>query len=117
VTLSATSTTAVTAIVSVQTPASLPLNFNFGNAAVLLPLGGILVIGSRRRRKLSKTLWLMIAIASLSVGMVACGGGNTVTFYTPIPSGVQYVTVTATGTSSTTSTVVARSFQLPISIQ
>jgi len=117
VTLSATSTTDITAIVSIQTPASLPLNFNFGTAAVLLPLGGILVIGSRRRRKLGKTLWLMIAIASISVGMAACGGGNTVSFYTPIPSGVQYVTVTATGTSPTTSTVVARSFQLPISIQ
>jgi sugar lactone lactonase YvrE len=115
-TTTAGSTTALTAIISVSTPASLPLNFNFGASAVFLPLGGILVIGSRRRRKLSKALWLTIVIAAISVGMTACGG-NSVTFYTPVPSGVQYVTVTATGTSPTTSTVVARSFQLPISIQ
>jgi sugar lactone lactonase YvrE len=116
-TLVANSTTALTATISVSTPASLPLNFNFGTAAVFLPLGGLLVIGSRRRRKLSRALWLTIALAAISIGMTACGGGNSVTFYTPIPNGVQYVTVTATGTSPTTSTTIARSFQLPISIQ
>ena len=116
VTLTSSSTTAVTATISVQTPASLPLNFNFGTSALFLPLGGLLVMGSRWRRKLSKALWLTIAIAAISLGMVACGG-NSVTFYTPVPNGVQYVTVTATGTSPTTSTVVSRSFQLPISIQ
>ena len=115
ITLTSSSTTDVTATISVQTPASLPIGFNFG--ALLLPLGGILVLGSRRRRKLGNAFWLLIGITALCAGVSACGGGNSVTFYTPIPNGVQYVTVTATGTSPTTSTVIARSFQLPIAIQ
>jgi hypothetical protein len=59
---------------------------------------------------------MLLAIAAIGVGMNGCGS-NSVHFYSPIPQGLQYVTVTGTGTSPTTSTVVTRSFTLAINIQ
>jgi sugar lactone lactonase YvrE len=117
VTLSASSSAAVTTIiVSVSTPATLPLGFNFSTGVAFVPLG-LLAFCTRRRRKLSKALWMLVGLVAISMGMTACGGSNTVAFFTPIPAGVQYVTVTATGTSPTTNTIVSRSFPMQINVQ
>jgi hypothetical protein len=114
----------VTAVLSVSTPASEPLGFNFysmvpteGSSTILafLPLG-IFAFCMRRRRRLSKALWMVLVIALVSVGMSGCGG-NTVSFYSPIPLGPQYVTVTASGTSLTGATPLVRSFSVEINIQ
>jgi sugar lactone lactonase YvrE len=114
----------VTSVLSVSTPASEPLGFNFysmvptkGTATMLafLPLG-IFAFCLRRRRRLSKALWMLLAIAVVSVGMSGCGG-NTVSFYAPIPIGPQYVTVYASGTSTGTTTTLLRSLTVEIDIQ
>jgi hypothetical protein len=105
--LTLTSNGTLTSVLSVWTPATEPVNYNFysqiptrGSATVLafLPLG-VLAFCFRRRRRLSKALWMLFAIAAVSAGMSGCGG-NQVDFYTPIPAGEQYVTVTITGQSS-----------------
>jgi hypothetical protein len=116
--LSATSTSAITGIVvSVSTPATLPLGFNFSTGVAFVPLGLLAFCTRRRRRKLSKALWMLAGLVAISMGMTACGGGNLVQFFTPVPVGVQYVVVTATGTSPTTNTVVTRSFPMEITIE
>jgi hypothetical protein len=111
-------------VLSVSTPASEPLGFNFysmvptkGSATMLafLPLG-IFAFCLRRRRRLSKALWMLLAIAVVSVGMSGCGG-NTVSFYAPIPIGPQFVTVYASGTSTTGNVPLLRSLTVPIDIQ
>jgi hypothetical protein len=117
------SNTATTAavVVAVETPATLPLGYSFGNTAELrtsatrtvlafLPFG-VLAFCVRRRRRLSKALWMLMVITAVSVGMTGCGG-NQIAFYTPIPTGPQTVTVTATYPA----TGVARSYTLPINI-
>jgi peptidoglycan/LPS O-acetylase OafA/YrhL len=126
-TLSNGSTVAV--IFDVSTPATEPLGFNTGTTTgqlrtfttrtvlAFLPFG-VLAFCVRRRRRLSKALWMLIAIAAVSVGMSGCGG-NQVDFYTPIPTGPQ--TVTVTGTYSAIASVPAiptetRSFVIPITI-
>jgi hypothetical protein len=117
-TVSASTSTAITSIVvSVSTPATLPLGFNFSTGVAFVPLGFIAFCTRRRRRKLSKVLWMLVGLVAISMGMTACGGGNSVAFFTPIPAGTQYVVVTATGTSPTTNTVVSRSFPMEITIQ
>jgi hypothetical protein len=124
-TLTLTSGGTLTAVLSVSTPASEPLGFNFysmvptkGSATVLafLPLG-IFAFCMRRRRRLSKALWMLVIIALVSVGMSGCGG-NTVSFYSPIPFGPQYVTVYVSGTSITApNPTLLRSFTVEINIQ
>jgi sugar lactone lactonase YvrE len=117
--------TAQTSIVSVWTPSTLPLGF-FNTSQIrtsstrtvwaFLPVG-ILAFCVRRRRKLSKALWMLLAIATVSTWMSGCAG-NRVDFYTPVPQGPQIVTVTGTGTSITPGVgVVTRSFVVPISIE
>lgn len=111
-----------TSILSVWTPATLPLGFSTAHvrtsssktAWAFLPLG-VLAFCVRRRRKLSKALWMLIAVAAVSAGMSGCGG-NQVDFYTPVPQGPQTVTITGTGTSITTATPVARSLVVGVSI-
>jgi ABC-type Mn2+/Zn2+ transport system permease subunit len=79
---------------------------------------GVLAFCVRCRRRLSKALWMLIAIAAVSVGMSGCGG-NSVDFYTPIPTGPQTVTVNASYTyvsSVPTQPTVTRSFVVPITI-
>jgi sugar lactone lactonase YvrE len=113
-------------VLAVQTPATLPLGFKFSSNSrpgmsatrtvlAFLPFG-FLAFCVRRRRRLSKALWMLIAITAVSVGMSGCGG-NQVSFYTPIPTGPQTVTVTATylgnGGSQPSAT---RSFVVPINI-
>jgi hypothetical protein len=116
----------ITSIVSISTPATLPLGFNFGTTAsrrlpvsktilAFLPLGA-LAFCFRRRRRLSKALWMLLAVAFLTTGLNGCGG-NSVDYFTPVPAGPQIVTIFATGTSPTTNTVVTRSFTIAINIQ
>ena len=125
-TLSNGSTVAV--IFDVSTPATLPLGFSTSKlrtsatrtVLAFLPFG-VLAFCVRRRRRLSKALWMLIAIAAVSVGMSGCGG-NQVDFYTPIPTGPQTVTVTGTYTNPTTPTpagqwaTMSRSYVIPITI-
>ena len=91
----------IVSVLGVSTPATLPLGFSFGTAELrtsatktvlaFLPLG-FLAFCVRRRRMLSKALWVLIAVAAVSIGVSGCGG-NRVAFYTPIPTGLQTVTV------------------------
>jgi sugar lactone lactonase YvrE len=125
-TISSGSTVAV--IFDVSTPATLPLGFSTSKlrtsatrtVLAFLPFG-VLAFCVRRRRRLSKALWMLIAIAAVSVGMSGCGG-NQVDFYTPIPTGPQTVTVTGTYTNPTTPTpagqwaTMSRSYVIPITI-
>ncbi len=110
-----------TSILQVSTPATLPLGF-FGTTTkaqlrtsatrtvlAFLPLG-VLAFCMRRRRRLSQALWMLMILSAVSAGISGCGGGNQVDFYTPVPTGPQTVTVTATSGG------VARSFAVPINI-
>ena len=126
VTLTATGAGASTAsILSVQTPATLPLGFFKSSvdrtsvaktAFAFLPFG-VLAFCVRRRRRLSRALWMLIAIAAIGTGAQGCGS-NQVDFYTPVPTGPQTVTITATYTAPSNSTIPSqtRSFVVPISI-
>ncbi|HWB31806.1 MAG TPA: Ig-like domain repeat protein [Acidobacteriaceae bacterium] len=111
-----------TAILSVYTPTQLPLGF-FGNSSAQLKTSagrtvlaflpfGVLAFCLRRRRRLSQVLLVLMVLVGMSAGMSGCGGGNQVDFYTPVPTGPQTVTVTAT--SSTAG--VSRSLVVPINI-
>jgi hypothetical protein len=122
-TIASGTTTAV--VFDVSTPASLPIGF-FNTTGQLrtsatrtvlafLPFG-VLAFCVRRRRRLSKALWMLIAIAAVSAGMSGCGG-NLTDFYTAIPTGPQTVTVTASYTPPGGSTpTLQRSFIVPINI-
>jgi hypothetical protein len=97
-----------TTVLSVFTPVTEPLGYKYfssvrmpGSETVLafLPLG-VLAFCMRRRRRLSKALWMLLAIAAVTAGMSGCGG-NLVDFYSPIPQGPQNVQVTATANSIT----------------
>jgi hypothetical protein len=97
-----------TTVLSVFTPVTEPLGYQYfanvrmpGSETVLafLPLG-VLAFCMRRRRRLSKALWMLLAIAAVTVGMSGCGG-NLVDFFAPIPQGPQYVQITATANSIT----------------
>jgi ABC-type Mn2+/Zn2+ transport system permease subunit len=127
----ATSTTACTntgnaaaTVLGVQTPATLPLGFKFTSQLrtsasktmlAFLPFG-FLAFCVRRRRRLSKALWMLMVISAVSAGMSGCGG-NHVAFYTPIPTGPQTVTVTATYLGNGGSQPAAtRTFVVPINI-
>jgi sugar lactone lactonase YvrE len=119
--------TALTAatVLAVQTPATLPLGFKFGSAQLrtsatrtvlaFLPFG-VLAFCLRRRRRLSRALWMLMVVSAVGAGMSGCGG-NQVAFYTPVPTGPQIVTVTATyvgnGASQPAGT---RQFVVPIAI-
>jgi sugar lactone lactonase YvrE len=112
-------------VLSISTPAQLPLGFNLNTSKVgssttrtvwaFLPFG-VLALCIRRRRKLSKALWMLAAIAAVSVGMSGCGS-NQVSLYTPVPTGLQSVTVTATGTGITDQTSLTRSYSIGVLIQ
>jgi sugar lactone lactonase YvrE len=115
----------VACVLGVYTPANLPLGFNFGTAELrtsatrtvlaFLPFG-VLAFCVRRRRRLSKALWVLIAVAAITVGVSGCGG-NTVAFYTPIPAGAQTVTVTASFIGNSATPVESRSYVVPINIE
>ena len=112
--------TSQTVILGVYTPASLPLGYNFGTASIrtsatrtvlaFLPFG-FLAFCVRRRRRLSKALWVLVTVVAVTAGVSGCGG-NLTDFFTPIPTGPQTVTVTA----SSAAAGVSRSFVVPIAI-
>jgi hypothetical protein len=121
---SGSTTASITSIVSISTPATLPLGFQFSTqlrkpisetVLAFLPLGA-LAFCFRRRRRLSKALWMLIAVVLLSTGLNGCGSNN-VNFFTPVPAGPQIVTIVASGTSPTTNTIVTRTFPISINIQ
>ena len=117
-----TATTAAT-VVAISTPATLPLGFKTSQVQTsatktvlaFLPFG-VLAFCVRRRRRLSNALWMLIGIVAIGAGMTGCGG-NSVAFYTPIPTGPQSVTVTASypgnGSNQPAET---RQFVVPIAI-
>jgi hypothetical protein len=115
--------TAAAVVVAVETPTNLPLGF-FGQTRTsasktvlaFLPFG-VLAFCVRRRRRLSKALWMLITIAAISAGMSGCGS-NQVAFYTPIPTGAQTVTVTASYLGNGSNQPAAtRTFVVPIAIE
>jgi hypothetical protein len=116
-----TSKTAAT-VVAIETPATLPLGFNTAElrtaatrtVLAFLPLG-VLAFCVRRRRRLSKALWMLMVVSAIGAGMTGCGG-NQIDFYTPIPTGAQTVTVTATGIGNSGQPTLSRSFVVPINI-
>jgi sugar lactone lactonase YvrE len=133
---SSTATAPTTSLMSVSTPATLPLGF-FGTTSQLrkpvntvlafLPLGFLALFVRRSRRKLSNALWMLILIAMIGTGLNGCAD-TSVDYYTPVPSGPQTVTVyactsqsacTSTPTSpiTGTGTGVIRSFTVPINIE
>jgi sugar lactone lactonase YvrE len=110
-------------VLAIETPATLPLGF-FGQTRTsptktvlaFLPFG-VLAFCVRRRRRLSKALWMLIAVAAISAGMSGCGG-NSVAFFSPVPTGPQTVTVTATYLGNGGSQPAAtRTFTVPIAIE
>jgi hypothetical protein len=115
----------VAIIFDVQTPITLPLGFKTSKLSTtatrtvlaFLPFG-VLAFCVRRRRRLSKALWMLIAIAAVSVGMSGCGG-NLVDTYTPIPTGQQLVQVNASYVFNAAipgQPAVTRSFVIPVNI-
>lgn len=142
---SGSTSASVQSIVSISTPATLPLGFfsnttsqlrrpafGFGSTTTLAVLpAGLLAFCLRRRRRLSKALWMILAGCVIGLGLNGCGS-TTVAFFTPVPSGPQAVTIYAcsvqsdcttndpvghplTGTPSGTGVI--RSFTIPINIQ
>jgi len=122
VSVTSSSKTAAT-VVAVETPATLPLGFKLSaelrtsatrTVLAFLPFG-ILAFCVRRRRRLSKVLWMLMIVTAIGAGMTGCGG-NQVDFYTAVPTGPQTVTVNATGTGNSGQTSLTRSFVVPINI-
>jgi sugar lactone lactonase YvrE len=110
-------------VVAVQTPATLPLGFKTSElrtaatrtVLAFLPFG-VLAFCVRRRRRLSKALWVLMMVSAIGAGMTGCGG-NQVNFYTPVPTGPQTVTVTASGIGNSGQTTnLTRSFVVPLNI-
>ena len=121
VTVTSSAKTAAT-VVAIETPATLPLGFKTSElrtsatrtVLAFLPFG-VLAFCMRRRRRLSKALWMLMFISAIGAGMIGCGG-NQVDFYTPVPTGSQTVTVTASWQGSASQPAGSRSFVVPITI-
>jgi sugar lactone lactonase YvrE len=114
--------TSTTIVLAVSTPLQLPLGFSTSEVRratsktvlAFLPFG-ILAFCVRRRRVLSKALWVLIAVAAVSIGVSGCGS-NSVALYTPIPTGVQNVVVNVTSSAAYGTTGATRSYTIPINI-
>jgi hypothetical protein len=122
--LTLTSGASATSVLSVQIPLNEPVNYQFfsqvrmpGSETLLafLPLG-VLAFCTRRRRRLSKALWMLLVIAIVTAGIGGCGAHYSVDLQSPFPAGPQYVQVTAVGTSSTNSAPLVRTFLVEIYI-
>ncbi len=114
-----TGKTVLTSVVSVSTPATLPVNYTGqlqqtgkGIVYAFLPLTMLTLLpfctGGRRIRA-SRLLVLLISVAVV-IGATGCGG-NLVKFFTPVPAGPSQVVITGTSGS------VSRSFTVPLNIQ
>ena len=138
VTASSTTTAPATSLLSVSTPATLPLGF-FGTSTsqlrrpvtttvlAFLPFGILAFCVRRSRRRLSNALWMLMVLVLVGTGLNGCAD-TSVHYFTPVPSGPQVVTVyacsvqsacTSTPTAPITGTGagVIRSFTIPISIE
>jgi hypothetical protein len=157
VTTSSTTTSPAVTVASICSPATLPVGYgfngtvsancllqtttsklvlhpdSFGRSAsktvlAFLPLG-ILAFCVRRKRRLSRALWMVFMTLMVGVGLNGCAD-TSVHYYTPIPSGPQTVTVYAcnvqadctspiSGTvkSGAPATELIRSFTIPITIE
>jgi sugar lactone lactonase YvrE len=113
--------TAQTATLNVQTPATLPTNFTGAlrrpskgdYALAMLPFGilAMLPFARARRHKLTRYVWLVALFFAMSLGLTGCTATNLVKFYTPVPEGLQTLTLTATDGTIT------QTFTMSISIQ
>ena len=112
--------TTQTSTLAVYVPATLPANFTsqlrqsagrIALAALPFALLTMLPLALGRRRKLRSLLLVLILSISFAIGTTGCGGGNLVKVFTPVPAGLQQVTVTGTSGSYT------RTFVVPINIQ
>ena len=118
--LTMTGTKALTSVISISTPATLPLGTATSQLLVAdsrsvlayLPLGALVIIPLyiRRRRTWSKLLMMALAMVAISAGLSSCGATH-VSFFTPVPVGEQTVTVTATSGGN------SRSITLNINIE
>jgi hypothetical protein len=107
-TVTLTSNANSVSVLAVQIPLTEPVNYQFfsqvrmpGSETLLafLPLGA-LAFFVRRRRRLSKALWMLLLIAIVTTGMGGCGGIHySVALQSPFPAGPQYIQITATGNS------------------
>jgi sugar lactone lactonase YvrE len=118
VTLTGTAT-AQTSIVSLSTPLTLPIDFtgqvqrpSNGTVWAFVPLALLTMlplVAGRRRARLQRLLVLLASVA-LVLGTSGCGP-NLVKFFTPVPAGLQQVTITGTSGTDT------RSFVVTVNIQ
>jgi sugar lactone lactonase YvrE len=115
------STTAQTTVISVSTPATLPTNYTSQLTSpskldirlAFLPLGVLALLPfaqARRRNRLTRLLWLLLLTGAVGLGISGCGSTN-VKFYTPVPQGIQNLTVTATDGTLTQTLVMQVSIQ------
>jgi hypothetical protein len=63
--------------------------------ALLLPLGGLLMLPLMKRRKLMRLLMIVLMVVGTSAVFTGCGGGNTSTGVNLPPPGPQTITITA----------------------
>ena len=113
--------TAQTTTLNVQTAATLPTNFTSSlrrptrgdYTLAFLPFGvlAVLPFAGARRKKLTRCVWLLVLFFAMGFGLSGCTTTNLVKFYTPVPEGLQTMTITATDGTIT------QSFTMTISIQ
>jgi hypothetical protein len=113
-------TSAQTTTINVQTPATLPTNSSAGlrlmsrgdYVLAMLPFGILALLPlARGRRKLRRYVWLLALFFATGFGLTGCTATNLVKFYTPVPEGVQNLTITATDGTIT------KTFVMQITIQ
>jgi sugar lactone lactonase YvrE len=113
--------TAQTTTLNVQTAATLPANYTgslrrpskVDYTLAFLPFGmlAMLPFVRARRKKLTRYVWLLVLFFAMGFGLSGCTTTNLVKFYTPVPEGVQSLTITATDGTIT------QTFTMSISIQ
>jgi hypothetical protein len=120
-TLVLNTTTAQTTTLNVQTPATLPSNTSSAvrrtrgadYALAFLPFGVLALLPFTRgsRKRLRRYVWLLALFFAMNSGLTGCSTTNLVKFYTPVPEGLQTLTITATDGTIT------QKFTMSISIQ
>ena len=112
--------TAQTTTLNVQTAATLPASTSLlrqpsrvDYTLAFLPFGvlAVLPFAGARRKKLTRYVWLLVLFFAMGFGLSGCTTTNLVKFYTPVPEGLQTMTITATDGTIT------QSFTMTISIQ
>jgi hypothetical protein len=87
-----------------------------------LPLG-LLAFCVRKRRRLSRALWMLLLMTAIGTGLNGCAD-NSVAYFSPIPTGLQNVTIYACSVQSSCTAPITgtgpgliRSFTVQIAIQ